>query len=408
MAPRLALYDLLSIDLILLEVCHNLPFLSLLDLAVVSKPFRSLVHHSPGVFRCLDLSYIDPTQQGPNGDDLVFSTEDFANGPTRDLFGFLYRRKILNQVQVLVLDHQRIPPDLLKGILDDPSMPVKILSLIGYTGFRHVSLFRMLNQLCLEDKSQRLQGIYIYGTDHPSVVKPQIDASWSHGVTSSLGATLGDAGPDSGSAGSHAPASDHVQNPWYKNSGTLLSARKCNDNFPQFPMIRGLHFDAVMCRGPKHEEITKIGHPLHPPRMAMVAVRGCQDCGSAPEGFVDPSTAPSYDLPLLAPVPRSPSIKLAQQPPTESLGATPPHFLGRCFQCLSHRWCGKCGRFWCENCYDTAAARVTPAEGTESAENAGRSRPRPRFKVHIYNGLCVEHCLVVEMYHGAGSGGMWG
>ena len=54
--------------------------------------------------------------------------------------------------------------------------------------------------------------------------------------------------------------------------------------------------------------------------------------------------------------------------------------------------------FWCERCL--------PFE--ENGEDGVEYIASGHEKLKVYLGLCVEKCLVEEMYNGAGSGGMWG
>ena len=405
MAGPTGLYDLLSVHLILLEVCSNLSPRSLLRLSSTSQSFHSLVHDSPGVFSHLDLSHRrTPKIEALHDGTIPWTAEKLAGSvaeddrytdPFRHLVACLRKKNVLSQVQTLVLDNQPVAFDTLREVLWDPSIPLKILSVVGSTGIRMTDFYNLLYDVChqIPKEKRRLRGVYVFGTDHPSVTAPLDKLSPTCGVTSSLGATLGESSSGSGET----LPSKGSQNQWYLNSGTLLGPRK--RSWPPF-LLLDLHFDAVLCRGPKHTTEPDEDSPEEGPSTAMVAIRGCQICHKVPEGFVDPSTAPSRDLPLLAPALRSPSIKWAQQPPCDKPGENPPHFLARCFTCLAGRWCGRCGRFWCEDCWNPATREATTADTPDG--------PKRKTSFKVYSGLCIEHCLVTEMYHGAGSGGMWG
>ena len=67
--------------------------------------------------------------------------------------------------------------------------------------------------------------------------------------------------------------------------------------------------------------------------------------------------------------------------------------------CLENRWCSGCNAWWCEACY-------TPPNPLTQAEFPKPARWDGSIKIHL--GLCVEKCLISELYSGAGEGGMWG
>jgi len=56
------LLQILSNPLILYQTVQYLPISSLLALGATSKPFRGIVHHTPNVFRYLDLSRVKSVQ----------------------------------------------------------------------------------------------------------------------------------------------------------------------------------------------------------------------------------------------------------------------------------------------------------------------------------------------------------
>lgn len=57
-----SLLQLLSISIILDQISPYLPITSLFALAATSKSFRTLIHHTPGVFRRLDLTQCKSAQ----------------------------------------------------------------------------------------------------------------------------------------------------------------------------------------------------------------------------------------------------------------------------------------------------------------------------------------------------------
>ena len=399
MSTVVGLLDTLSVQVVLVRVCSHLPLLSILQLAAVSKSLQSVVYDCPVVFRRIDVSQwkrqlgtkrrIDKAAQSAIGSS---SRDEQELWRVRALLQSLAGRSLLAQLQILVLDGQKIDLALLQDVLLAAAAPLRILSIVRSTS---VGPFRVLPFLesiyhARPRGTKATLGVYVAGVLPASISDSCSELpSTPKGVTTSLGATLGVANDLSGAAA--VPSTDQSQHPWYRNSGILS---RYAHNLHSLFHLENLYLDVVRCRGPGHA-----GAQL---QTARVALRGCQTCGGAPEGLVDPATAPSHDLPLLQPVPHSPSIRLAQQPYPEAAGVPLPRFLARCLPCLGDRWCVRCGRFWCENCYDPKIAQAeddhTPVSDSESA----------RVPLKVYNGLCVEKCLVAEMYHGAGSGGMWG
>ncbi len=91
-----------------------------------------------------------------------------------------------------------------------------------------------------------------------------------------------------------------------------------------------------------------------------------------------------------------------------------PKLILRCEDCLRGRWCERCNRWWCEDCYEEPVSRVhlrtemQQVETREDLQRNGWTGTAPGQAVKVYSKLCVEHCLVSEMMSGAGSNGMWG
>ena len=69
------------------------------------------------------------------------------------------------------------------------------------------------------------------------------------------------------------------------------------------------------------------------PNLATISLRGCEMCGSCPEGPAFAGSSPISHLPLLSPIPLySSTIRPAQLPPESSSGVPP--FLARCSVCI--------------------------------------------------------------------------
>lgn len=117
-----------------------------------------------------------------------------------------------------------------------------------------------------------------------------------------------------------------------------------------------IHFDAVLCRGPRHSLTSSqegAGPPLRP-SVATVALgpEGCGICKTSPEGHAVFGQSPSHQLPLLAPPPFiSPTIRAAQIPSSDFEGDV-PMMIARCVECVRNRWCERCHKWWCESCFE--------------------------------------------------------
>ena len=408
MADDHALYRLLSVDLILLQICLNLHFTSILRLAATSKPLQSLLYTNPSVFRCVDASVrrrATVYSRSIRPED-VTTTRRFEKVLTPTFQDHVFRR-----LRILNLDGQSgVIIHNLSKTFPGSSIPLRILSIRRIQYLRGDELFEVLSRFCEGDASNRLQGVYVFDARQPAHPVPG-PREVTAGVTARLGAALGQPhgaalGQPHGAdeAGLH-NSLDPMESAWHQGPGWLTQETRLD--FLQLFQLP-LYYDSILCRSRRHTKSAD-GPPPLSCAYAQVVPSPCEICGSAPEGLIDQHSAPSHNLPLLAPLPRSPSIKLAQRPFLAENRARP--FLARCQECLRARWCHDCGRFWCEDCY--AAERsstgdpvnVWPAWGVWTSSGSGPGQPGVTLKV--YDGLCIEHCLVPEMYSGTGSGGMW-
>ncbi|CAF9922443.1 MAG: hypothetical protein GOMPHAMPRED_002553 [Gomphillus americanus] len=426
------LLDLLSqYSLVLHQISPYLSIASLLNLAATSKAFRSLLYSSKEAFRYIDLSTatgacvtIPPIDRGGfnwRNERIDESTteEDFYSGPIRGIFSFLQRKKVLAFIQVLVLDHVSAPAEVLREIICEEHYHVRILSVIGSTNLNTKKLQQTLCYAVRPTRSPgtpKLKGLYFFGVNE----RPSLDnliAPASNGVTDSPGAQLGAAlNRKSHSALQSSGLAAHV-NPWYRNSGRVLaqSVAQLNDWAMTLKECQDvIYFDAILCHGPRHDAMSSMvpanTKDFLGPRIATIALRGCETCHTIPENAVRSSQAPSSRLPLLSPLPRhSSSIKNAQQPPQTLQSSTDPHqhdqlLFARCTDCTFDRWCEGCGKFWCEDHYHIQDLHRTQQPEISGSSNSNKSTSR--LKVHL--GLCIEKCLVMELLSGSSSDGMWG
>jgi hypothetical protein len=353
------LLDLLSNHLVFSQISPHLPAAALLSLSATSKTFRHVVYCHPNAFRRLDLSAargaaldFPPIGRGGavwrtgRGDEAV-TEDDFYGAPLRGIFSWLKHRNVLSNVHTLVLDGQSAPAEVLREILCDDKYQVRILSLIDVLNLNMAKFYQVVRyatRLSRPRGTPRIKGIYFFGTKLPqkgvSYLPSPPDSP--RAITASMRA------PFESDQKSKTPAIEDEIDPWYKASGEVI--RSSPQNMADWAILlessSGLiAWDAVLCRGPKHEAGLL-------PKLAAVALgpRGCESCGSSPEG---PGTSP-YGLPLLGPPPlHSSSLADAQRLPSNHGHFPRRPFFARCRICLEERRCEECGKWWCEDCYQT-------------------------------------------------------
>ena len=414
-ALSVSLFDLLSNSLILAQTCPYLRVSSLLALAATSKSFSSLIYGSPYSFRYLDLSVL---KNGLSAQDIAIqdrlirghtsthqTVDDYHSRALAWIFDSLKKRNVLKDINALILDGLSVPGPLLNEILCDESYNVRILSIRGCDCLSDQTLLQILKYIIRPSRPEgtpKLKGLYYFGlADRVREKRAQVQQRTSqnaNGVTSSPGAQLG-------MQLNHRSHNELISglnwncHDWYTSSGQMISPRYEEEWTQMLQACSGIiAFDAVLCRHDRNFYGT--------PHIARVSLGpgGCQNCHSSPEGPAFAGESPTDQLPLVAPPPlHSSSVRAAQKP---AIGAsfTPP-FFARCRVCLDGRWCERCNVWWCENCYSVPNAQtqaIGKGEGQASADGNGSDS----IKVHL--GLCVQGCLMEEMYHGAGEGGMWG
>ena len=439
MLSSLSLLELLSNSLVLRQLCPYLPVSGLLNLAATSKSFHHFIFNTPNVFRYLDLSTtkgsdVELAPIDPGGEvwrsermDEAVTEEDFYAGPLRGIFSVLRRQGVLQDVQILILDGLSVPSEIVREIICDPPFNVRILSIRGVKNLNEQKLKQVLKYACRLGRPEgtpKLKGLYVFRpldykvrNSLSSAQKPLVSSLSPQGVTNSIGAQLG---TQWNQRSQHALSSVLEPNtdPWYRPSGALSFAHHISEWADVLTVCRGIiAFDAVLCRGPRHDMSSILGassgdigklattYDFMAPASATVVIGpgGCQVCHSAPEGLALPSELPMEYFPLLEPPPRhTSSVHVAQKMPSDTMPLETLPLLVRCRACLVDRWCEGCSKFWCEDCYHTNSQ----TQRVEAVENGAGPGLRMGIKVHL--GLCIEDCLVGEMYNGAGSGGMWG
>ena len=351
------------------------------------------------------------------------SQEAFINGPARSVLVHLGRSGILQHVQALILDNAYITADFIVNDILKPidygRLSIRLLS-IGRANLSNAEkLAMMLKDYALtkgdtdDDRDitqpiprkkhgsrETTKGLYIF--DKPMLTLEHKRAQ-RHRKEEEMRQRLRRQNASSNrlEGNSTFPVNEDPQSAesrctndtndlWYERSGVLL-----HDPIPDFWVetleicayaTGALAFDAVLCRGPRHDKHILAGEerfrdlPYIAPKIATIALGpdGCSNCGFAPEGFVcwdlHETTA---DIPLLRPLPRAAiTVRNAKRPSPQYFGIDTPekgHGNGigssggssdskskskssrtimRCRVCLKRRMCSVCSRWWCEYCHD--------------------------------------------------------
>ena len=449
------LLDILSNSLILHQTAPYLPLPAALKLGATNKTFRSLIYKSPDFFRYVDLSVVKSAQVpyapvdggGINWRsqrmDEALTEDDFYCGPLRGIFSKLERKDVLCFVQILILDGLTVPADLVREIIAEDRFNVRILSIREVKHLNDRKLRQVLEYAVRPTRAEgtpKLKALYYFGPRDslsrdgglPRVVMPgrSHPKAPNPGVMGSEGAQIG-AEWNQRSLEALNTALPAQTDEWYSSSGRMVRRAQCSDWGETLKVCEGIiAFDAVLCRGPRHDPRAVLrgssGNPQAAfgkvmsylrPQVANVALgpSGCTVCGNVPEGAAVFGDSSMEKLPLLSPPPLHSSTLRAAQRPFINQDSVPSKLVARCEECLESRWCERCNIWWCEECYSEPESRLRTQQQQQqqhgivedplNRNDSGWDRQNERIKVHL--GLCVEHCLVGEMMSGAGSNGMW-
>jgi hypothetical protein len=440
-----SLVDLLTNTLILRQTAPYLPVGSLCALAKTSREFRHIIRQSPEAFRYLDLSPIksaicpvnEPLDSGGinwrrERMDESLTEDDFYSGPLRSIFSRLEKQQVLRNVHTLVLDGLSVTAECVKELITEERYNVRILSIREVKHLNERKLQQYLRYAVRPSRpagTPRVKGIYLFGPREAAQLATspakRSASPASRGVMSSQGAQIG-AEWNHKSTDALNAALARMEDKWYQSTGRMMPKKPSSDWAEILQACEGIiAFDAVLCRGPRHDpakaylgdgHTSSVSHPAAflRPAIATVALgpSGCESCHSCPEEpAIFGSSSPTH-FPLLSPVPLHwSSISAAQKPHTQD-GSNPPPLFVRCEDCLKGRWCERCHKWWDEDCYTGATvAQRTELQQTELLETLdtqGRTQLIPKQTIKVHMGLCTEHCLVAEWMAGAGGSGMWG
>ncbi|KAI7911755.1 hypothetical protein M0657_008421 [Pyricularia oryzae] len=346
---------LLSNDLILRQTLPYLPPSSVLKLAATSRDFRSLIYHTPGALRHLDLTGVKAAHLGSDAldgfrdagqPDRLLTEDEYYSAPLRNIFSKLGRASLLPSVQTLILDGLSVTAELVHDLITDPSLNIRILSLRGVKNLNEGKLQQSLQTVCRPGRpvgTPRVQGIYLF-----SAPSTQVQSSTPGSSRASS--------PDS--EWEVQPPWPGSQDNWYQSRGRALARSVSPEWARTIQACRGvISFDAILCAGPRHLNSPALGlvdvtytSGREVPQWAVAthALDGCSGCGAAPEGMTEWGRSERSDCPLLEPVPLHSSTVKAAGRPSQAEGA---RFVARCADCLWNRHCNSCLKWWCEACY---------------------------------------------------------
>lgn len=427
------LVDLLNNTLVLRQTAPYVPIESILALSATCKSLRSVIYGSPETFRYLDLSSVksaitdaSPIDNGGNvwrsqRMDESLTEEDFFSGPLRGIFSRLYQKNILEHVKTLVLDGMSVPAELVREIIAEDRYNVKILSIREVKNMNERKLQQVLHYTVRSSRAEntpKLKGLYYFGPKdgpHMPIRKAPVphDTTFSMGVMSSEGAQIG-AEWNQRSEAALCSSLNRIDEKWYSTTGKVMRAPSLFWAETLQACQGIIAFDVVLCRGPRHDSTKTSASKLLPPGIATIALssKGCESCGSCPEKPVVFGQDPVECFPLIAPPPSHAStIHAAQHPTILAEDPVIPALLLRCEDCLRGRWCERCNKWWCEDCYEEPVSRALPTELQQveirqDLQRNGWDVGSSGAPVKVFSNLCVGDCLLGDLL--PVSDGMWG
>ncbi|KAH8690968.1 hypothetical protein BGW36DRAFT_306707 [Talaromyces proteolyticus] len=398
LSPPTNLIDILSNNVVLHHLAPLMSISSLLSLASTCNTARFIIYNTPYVFRHLDLSTCQGALLPSKGaatdvsDDM--QTEDqFYSAPLRGIFDRLEKQSILSSVRTLVLDGLPVTADLIADILLTDRFNINILSIRDCLHLNEQKLMQTIAYAVRPSRpagTPKVKGIYHF-TSKAYNGEPQ----WGQRLSSrrEWWKTRDSLSPRS--SGSTTPILSDAEddlNEWYRPSGQLLRG-STEDGWAQ--IIRKcegiIAFDAVLCRGPRHNaelySSTNTSKPRPEERMLAPAIatvslgpRGCDCCRTSPEGPAIWGESPEYCFPLLNPVPLHTSNVLeAKRPVPKNESAV---MIASCMECLKNRWCHRCNKWFCFSCLPSpveAGTRLSPHQTVirrRGSQASGQSTPK--------------------------------
>lgn len=440
----LTLLDVLSNTYLLLLTVPYLPPSGVLALGATSKAFHELIHHTPGVFRHLDLArnkslQFDIRAIDHGGEvwrnvqlDENVTEDDFYSGPLRGLFSILRQRQILGQVRTLVLDTLSVTSEVVHEILNSPGYNVRVLSIRQCKNLNEGKLRQALEYSCRSSRAEgmpRVRAVYVFGSATNQPAKPstslhtQLNNRSRAALREELKVRGGNGEAEQGEEEAQEPAVEiyTTHNPHPGWARTIIACAGL------------IGFDAPLCSSPRHmlhssptAPSARPGEPtqseeagqglkqtqkwytdpanFQPPAVARLGVRnGCVNCGRAPEWSLESrdaaAAARAEDIYPMGPEPGTvPFLEGGW-----SVGSSNPRgqnkrdrvgeksLIARCAACLKGRYCESCHKWWCEDCYGGPGAR-TQGRGEVSLTSLNIGGTERLRGANLYLGFGREGC----------------
>ncbi|KAK1079586.1 hypothetical protein LTR33_006257 [Friedmanniomyces endolithicus] len=314
-----SLIDLLSNAIVLRQTAPYIPVASLLALSATCRTFRVIITTQKDVWRYLDLTKTATIDTSPidvggvtwraERMDESLTEDDFYAGPLRGICSHLHQRSILQYVQTLVLDGMAVPADLVREIVTEDRYNVRVLS-IREAKHLNVSILQQVLRYIVRPtraaSTPKLKALYFFGPKDAARYmigqQQRLEGSQALGVMASEGAQIG-AEWNHRSSDTLSTSLGDEETKWYNATGRAL--RKPQSDWPDtlVACLGQIAFDAVLCRGPRHD-ITKVqSRDFLQPTIATVALgsAGCEICHTCPEGPAVFGRSTASELPLLGP-----------------------------------------------------------------------------------------------------------
>lgn len=345
--------------------------------------------------------------------DENLTEDEFYAGPLRGVLSKLQRLKVLQNVQTLVLDGlASVTADLLYDILTGPEYNVRLLSIRKCHNLNEHKLQQLLQYLCRPSRPEgtpRLQGLYVFPPlepvdpnprNHEDCDGPKLDAT---------------------------DYSNSNYDPWYTARGQVIAQGHAQRNSWEETLLACagiISFDAVLCTH-MHKDMDLVlttssrsflmESDFAVPPLATLALGpdGCADCGRSALGAPVWGESDPREFPLLWPPPATGNLIDAVRPPPwigpdGTVGSLPQRLIVSCTWCLSDRYCEKCRRWWCAECFNLGTFKQPSDLEKLAAEKGFGAIPR-RDHTHpssrnglspgsgnyskVFGGFCIQNCL---------------
>ena len=259
------LIDVLENSVILRQLAPYIEIRSLLNLSATNNAIREFIFSQPEPWRRLDLTgvksaIIDSSPIDIGGFawraermDESLTEDDFYAGPLRGILGRLHSKRLLKNVQILLLDGLSVPADLVREIVAEDRYNVRILSIRESNNLNQARLQAVLRYITRPTRAEgtpKLKALYFFGpkdSARPVIWQQRDPPSKSLGVMQSEGAQIG-AEWNRKSSVALGTSIREDETRWYGSTGRVMK-RPLSDWPETLQACKGLvQLDAVLCR----------------------------------------------------------------------------------------------------------------------------------------------------------------